>query len=321
MLHSCSSQDYSIETKHFDCLVKSSNELGIDLKHELLAFEKHLIEMGVLADESGESYRHIYEEIEKTGDINFKFQYSFLDSIKNQLDTIEFIEINANCNKTEEKLEKTKKYKKSKIYQLKVAMDSIQSSGNIDISFIAAVILKVLDSEDFEHDYYKMTALLLLATTQDTDSGITRNLPPISEAEQATSIKSRNLLSVQISTDNDSIMLNENKVNIDDLSKIVKAYILSDSTNLEMPELTLVNIDLIGKTYQSRLVISMSNEKGTSYDTYIRVQNQLVEGYTKARNEKAHEYFNSEFENLSSVQQSAIKELIPLRISETEPTQ
>jgi len=74
-INSCSGQDYSIESKHFDCIVKTSSELGVDLKKELSDFEEHLIESGVLADNSGESYYKIYEIIKETGDINFAFQY------------------------------------------------------------------------------------------------------------------------------------------------------------------------------------------------------------------------------------------------------
>lgn len=319
-LNSCSGQDYFIETMHFDCLVKTSEELGVDLKQELSDFEEHLIKNGVLSNNSGESYYQIYETIAKTGDINFKFQYSLLDSIKTHVDNFELNDINTDCVELSEKLQKSEKFKNSKLTQLQMAMDSIQAIKDISVSVLASVILRILSPEDFEHDYYRMSALLLLATSQDEDSGIIKQLTPISKDNQTETIDKRNLLVVYISTDNDSVMLNERIIWIDDLSDIVKKYILNDSKDSIMPELIPININLIGECYQSKLSISISNEKETSYNTYVQVQDQLIDAYNNARDEKAFEYFNLEFDKLSSEQKNAIKKLIPMRISEEEPT-
>lgn len=323
IFNSCSGQDYAIETKHFDCIDKTSTELGVDLKKELSDFEEHLIKSGVLADNSGDSYYKIYEIIKETGDINFVFQYSLLDSIKAKVnkDNVDFNELSTDCLSLAEKTYKTKKYKRSKIYQLKVGMDSIKNSARIDPSGIASLILTVLNPKDFEHDYYKMTVLLLLATTQDVDSGIIRKLPQLSEAEEKEPINNRNLLTVYVTTDNDSVTVNDKKESIADLTGIVEKYIKSDSTDMTMPELIPINIDLLGDCFQSKLLISMRNDRGTSYNTYIKVQDNLVAAYKNIRNEKAIEFFDLEFEELSTEQQASIKELIPLRISESEPTQ
>lgn len=321
-INCCSGQDYSIESKHFDCMVKTSSELGVDLRKELSEFEEHLIEAGVLADKSGESYYKIYEIIKETGDINFAFQYSLLDSIKADInrDNIDFNEFSTDCIKLAEKTYKTKKYKQSKIYQLKVGTDSIRNSGSIDPSGIASMILSVLSPKDFEHDYYKMTVLLLLATTQDVDSGIMRNLPPIPETKGIEPIDKRNLLTVYVSTDNDSVLVNDKKESIEDLTGIVEKYIKSDSTDTSMPELIPINIDLIGDCFQSKLIIFLQNDRGTSYSTYIKVQNKVTDAYRNIRNTKAIEYFNIEYDRLTIEQQAAIKKLIPNKICEAEPT-
>ncbi len=321
-INSCSGQDFSIESKHFDCMVKTSSELGVDLKKELSDFEEHLIEVGVLADNSGESYYKIYEIIKETGDINFEFQYSLIDSIKAHIDkdSIEVIEIIGDCLSLAEKTQKSKKFKRSKVYQLKVGMDSIVYSEKVNPSEIASMILSVLSPKDFEHDYYKMTVLLLLATTQDVDSGLIRKLPPLPESKEIEPIDKRNLLIVYITTDNDSVMVNDKKESIEDLTSIVEKYIKSDSTDLTMPELIPLNIDLIGDCFQSKLIISMRNERATSYNTYVKVQDNLVSAYKNVRNERAVEYFNMDFDNLTDDQKRAIKELIPQRISEAEPT-
>lgn len=320
-ISSCFGQDYSIESKHFDCLVKTSYELGVDLKQELSDFENHLIKTGVLADNSGDSYYKIYETIRVTGDISFVFNYTFLDSIKLSIDNIEFGDLNTDCMKLAEKTQNTRKYRRSKLYQLKVSMDSIKNIANINAGEVAAVILRILSPKDFEQDYYKMTTLLLLATTQDIDSGIIRKLPPLSDKKENEPIEKRNLLVVYVTSDNDSVKVNDSKVSIEDLSKIVEKYIISDSKDNSLPELIPIQIDLIGNCYQSKLNISLQNDRETSYSTYIKVQNKLTDAYKKVRNDKAKEFFNLEFDKLSTEQQTSIKELIPMRISEAEPTQ
>jgi hypothetical protein len=199
-------------------------------------------------------------------------------------------------------------------------MDSIRNIGNLNVSEVADIILRVLNPKDFEHDYYKMTALLMLATTQDSDSGVIGGLPTTSnDGEKA--IDKRNLLPVIITAENDSVILNDTKVSINELSEIVVNYIISDSNDITMPELIPIHIDLIGECFQSKLIISMQNDRGTSYNTYIKVQDKLTGAYKEVRNDKAIEYFDLEFDKLTTEQKEAIKELIPMRISEAEPTQ
>lgn len=123
---SCYGQDYKVEKQLFECLVSSSEILGIDLKKELFDFENHLIEIGILKDNSGNSYYQIYKHIEKEGDINFSFNYSFLDTIRLHSDSTGITDIQTDCTKNFEKIMSSNEYKKSKLHVLKLAMDSIQ---------------------------------------------------------------------------------------------------------------------------------------------------------------------------------------------------
>lgn len=316
----CFGQDYSIESKHFDCFVKTATELGIDLKKELSDFEKYLINTGVLADKSGESYYKIYEIIKETGNIDFVFQYSLFDSIKSNLDNNEFSDLNSDWLRVIEKSQETESFKRSKLFQLKIGIDSINDIDNNNLREIAVVILRILSPKDFEHNYYKLTTLLMLTTAQDKDLGLIRILPP-PENNEKLSIDKRNTLFVYVTTDNDSVKLNNKKVSIEDLTEIVERYIISDSKDTTMPELIPKHIDLIGDCFQSRLTILLQNDRETKYYTYKSVQDKLNDAFIKARNDKAMEFFKLEFDKLSIEQQNSIRKLVPLRISETEPSQ
>ena len=69
----------------------------------------------------------------------------------------------------------------------------------------------------------------------------------------------------------------------------------------------------------SKGVISLQNDRGTSYAKYIEVQNELVGAFNELREEEAKAKFNKPFSELDEEQQDIIKEVIPQMISEAEP--
>ncbi len=212
---------------------------------------------------------------------------------------------------SDEELINDPKYMQSKIYKLRSVLDSIRNIESV--SSIASIITSILTPEDFDHSYYKMTALLFLAETN-----IIKKRRSFQESE-GVNVDKRNLLVVNVSTKEDSVTLNGEQVAIQDLPYIVTKYILSDGKDPSMPEMEPRHIDLIGDCHVSKLVISLQGERETSYATYVWVQEKLQEAYTIVRNKKSLEYFDSEYENLSQEQQEAINELIPDRISQVVP--
>ena len=76
----------------------------------------------------------------------------------------------------------------------------------------------------------------------------------------------------------------------------------------------------MGKVPVSKGVVSLKNDRGTSYEMYIKVQNELTAAFHELRDEMAREYFGAKFDDLKGDQQKAIQEAIPVSISEAEPT-
>lgn len=321
ILTSCHGQDYKIENQLLECLVSSAKTFGIDLKKEFNEFENYLVDSKVLKDKSGDSYYQIYKQIEKDGDVSFSFNYSLLDTIRLHSDSTDLQGIQTDCSNYFENILNSKDYKKSKLYKLNLAMDSIKKAGNINVSEIAKTITKVLTPKDFEQDYYKMTVMLTLIATQDVSSGLVRRLPPAPENIEKPSIKERNIVHIHVTNDSDSVFFNSRAISIKDLPQLTKDYILSDKYDTLKPELRFTDVENIGECYQSKLIISLSNDKKTKYDTYIKVQDQLLKAYELARNDMSKKYFNKQFNDLTDSEKKAIKELVPLRISEAEPEQ
>lgn len=70
-------------------------------------------------------------------------------------------------------------------------------------------------------------------------------------------------------------------------------------------------------------VISLQNDKGTSYEMYIEVQNELTSAVNQLRDDLSLKYFNKKYseldEKLEKSQIKAIQKIFPQRISEAEP--
>jgi len=68
-------------------------------------------------------------------------------------------------------------------------------------------------------------------------------------------------------------------------------------------------------------VISLQNDRGTSYGTYIAVQNELTAAYSELRNKLSMEKFNLPFNELTTgdPRRDAIESVYPVIISEAEP--
>ena len=66
-------------------------------------------------------------------------------------------------------------------------------------------------------------------------------------------------------------------------------------------------------------VISVQTDRGTKYNVYFQVQNELVRAYNELRDDLSKERFGRPYAALSDEQQVAIREYYPQKISEAEP--
>ena len=312
ILASCNSQNYKFENQMFECLASSLAIAGIDLKKELYLFENHLIENGILKDNSGNSYYDIYKQIEFYNDVKCKFNYSFLDTIQSQLSDLDTINVmHLDC------FDMNTAYKKSKQYLLDNALESLAENNILNPSTIAKTITNILSPKDFEQDYYKMTLLLLLANVQQNkDSDSLRKLPPIDENKEPKYIHQRDVVRIELTEDTNFVCFNfdKSKVSIDDLPAILKEFILNEKDDKSKPELKPVNIENIGECYQSNYLILLIAPREAYFKTFNAVQNQVFKAIELARNEMSVKYFKKEYAELDDTSKKAIEKLVPLKI-------
>jgi len=93
---------------------------------------------------------------------------------------------------------------------------------------------------------------------------------------------------------------------------------------IEVRDLAKVFISNFGKDPSSsdnpqKAVISLQNDRGTSYEMFIAIQNELTAAFTELRNEEAMNRHSKKYKELTKSQADEIKDLYPQKISEAEP--
>ena len=68
-----------------------------------------------------------------------------------------------------------------------------------------------------------------------------------------------------------------------------------------------------------KAIISLINSRGTSYEMYIAVQNELTAAYNQLRNEAAINKYNLNYTELQKDKQKEIRKMYPMKISEAPP--
>jgi len=168
---------------------------------------------------------------------------------------------------------------------------------------------------------FMLLIFFLVTTTMDTDSGISRTLPPPVPPDQEqddNKIKERNIFVVLVNR-NDQLLVEGQVMQIDNLTEAAKDFIANPQNKENLPEKEEVEIPFFGIHPVSKQIISLRNDRGTSYGMYIKVQNELTRAYNELRDELAIQKFGQKYEELEEDKQDAVKDIFPMRISEAEP--
>ncbi len=192
----------------------------------------------------------------------------------------------------------------------KKKMPGLNTSSTADISFMLLIFF-------------------LVTTSMDTDMGLARRLPQPPDPDQEDAqvdIKSRNILYVrlnaagQLNVKDEVTSASEGYIEFGALRQRAKEFIKNEQNFSKWPEKHVKVINLLGRCYVTdKHVRSAQTDRGTPYNAYFQVQNELVAAYTELRNEISKEKFGREYQYLSDEQKAAIREYYPQNISEAEP--
>ncbi|HEY9185472.1 MAG TPA: biopolymer transporter ExbD [Salegentibacter sp.] len=183
---------------------------------------------------------------------------------------------------------------------------------------------------------FLLLIFFLVTTTIETDSGISRKLPPWQPEEQEPPvIKQRNIFTVLVNRNNE-LLVEDEYMQIDELRQAAFEFLDNGGgTGDEACNFCQGSGDPSSSVNPQKAIISLVNDRGTEYGTYIAVQNELVAAYNQLRDREAQRMFGKSFTKMEKDyndpnyngnkdklkdQIEVIKNMIPQKLSEAEPT-
>ncbi|MEM9886357.1 MAG: biopolymer transporter ExbD [Bacteroidota bacterium] len=156
---------------------------------------------------------------------------------------------------------------------------------------------------------FLLLIFFLVTTTIAQDKGIQVLLPPWSEIEpDPTKLNKRNVFAVLVNADNQLLVRGE-LANIDDLRERAKEFIKNPQGREDLAE------------SPTKAIISLKNDRGTKYETYIEVYNELKAAYEELWDESAQIKYRRDYDDeMPKAMKKAIRTEIPFVLSEAEPT-
>lgn len=155
---------------------------------------------------------------------------------------------------------------------------------------------------------FLLLIFFLVTTTIVEDKGVLVKLPPWStEPPETQRMNTRNVYSVLVNADNQLLVRGE-MMDIRDLRENTKKFISNPMRLENLAE------------DPRKAIVSLRNDRGTEYKTYLEVYNELKAAYNELRNELAQQRHGKDFDYCTRDQREIIRSELPLVISEAEPT-
>ncbi len=187
---------------------------------------------------------------------------------------------------------------------------------------------------------FLLLIFFLVTTTMDVDTGISRKLPEKQQDDiKPPILKEKNVFVVTVNRNNEILVEGDKFMTVDKIREEAINFI-DNGGGLGNPidEAEPAECDWCegakdpaSSDHPNKAVISLESDRGTSYGTYIAVQNELVGAYTELRNRLSNKLYGVSYTQLlkdnKSLPSQSLKDKIaniktkyPQIISEAEPT-
>ena len=183
---------------------------------------------------------------------------------------------------------------------------------------------------------FLLLIFFLVTTTIETDSGISRKLPPWQpEDVEPPVIKQRNIFTVLVNSNN-QLLVEDEDMELSELRDAAVEFLDNGGgSGDEACSFCQGAKDPNSSVNPQKAIISLVNNRGTEYGTYIAVQNELVAAYNQLRDREAQRMYGMTFTQMEknyndpnfNGNKDALKDkidvvtsMIPQKLSEAEPT-
>jgi len=184
---------------------------------------------------------------------------------------------------------------------------------------------------------FLLLIFFLVTTTIEKDKGISRQLPPIEPPTDIdVVIKQKNLFVVNVNKD-DQLLVEDELMDLQNLRQAAIDFLDNGGAPQGSPEYCNYckgKRDPASSDNPDKAIISVQNDRLTSYNMYIAVQNELVAAYNFLRDRISEERYGWKFtemkkaidegsfrgnEDAMQEKLEEIQKLYPLKLSEAEP--
>jgi biopolymer transport protein ExbD len=167
---------------------------------------------------------------------------------------------------------------------------------------------------------FLLLIFFLVTTTMDTDTGLARMLPPPQPDDQEAPppIHDRDVFVVLLNSNN-QLLVEGQYMDIKELRAATKEFIANPMKKENLSNVKETEVEFFGTYPVTKGVISLQNDRGTQYQAYLNVQNELQAAYNELRNELSRQKWNKDFADLEDDQKAAVRVIYQQRISEAEP--
>ncbi len=184
---------------------------------------------------------------------------------------------------------------------------------------------------------FLLLIFFLVTTTIEKDRGLVRALPPEQpENVEPPIIKEKNLF-VVIVNKNDELLVEDKPMEIKDLQEAAIAFL--DNGGVPKGQEGYCDYcqgerDPSSSDFPDKAIVTVKNDRETSYDTYITVQNELVGAYNFLRDRESQRLYGWKFtevkkaidegvykgnEDSAKEKLDVIKKMYPQKLSEIDP--
>ena len=148
---------------------------------------------------------------------------------------------------------------------------------------------------------FLLLIFFLVTTTIETDSGISRKLPPMQDEEvKPPIIKEKNIFKVIVNRNND-LLVEDELMELGNLKDAALKFL--DNGGGVGPEACSYcqgAKDPASSDNPIKAVIMLVNDRQTEYGTYIAVQNELVAAYNELRDRSAQRLYGKTFSQMEA---------------------
>ena len=158
---------------------------------------------------------------------------------------------------------------------------------------------------------FLLLVFFLVTTTMDIPTGLQVALPPISEEPPEDSKqKKREVLEVLVNAA-DQLLVEGSPLTIDRLQQKTIDHLTNEGKD---PTLS---------TTSTAAIVSLKNDRGTSYDMYVQVYNELTAAYNRVRDDYSMQEYGKSYKDLDPQRDKdkikEVKKKYPRKLSEAEP--